>query len=187
LTLKNQILIIDSGNQVETVILLFSPLSFVNDLDQVYTFHYFLKPFYKKEYYQYFTPFVRQQIKKIPFYRFSQVPHILTSTWAPKLPARVPINYGFFSPISKEYLVKIKQLAEQNKIKLKFVPTPTRISKKKQIQRINRNNFPQHGLHADFEAFFNNVIYLDDNLFIDDLHLEKPSVYTDLYLEKYIN
>ena len=39
-----------NGNRPEHVYMIFNVFSFSNNLDQNYTFHYFLKPFYKKEY-----------------------------------------------------------------------------------------------------------------------------------------
>ena len=41
---------LNSGNKVDTVLLIFTPFSFQNNLDQVFTYHYFLKPFYIYEY-----------------------------------------------------------------------------------------------------------------------------------------
>ncbi len=59
--LKNYL---DTGNQVDTVFLVYNPESFLNNLDEVYTFHYLLKPFYTPDNKLLFTENVKTQIKK---------------------------------------------------------------------------------------------------------------------------
>ena len=41
---------LNTGNRPDTVYLVYTPFSFWDNLDQVYTYHYFLKPFYYDEY-----------------------------------------------------------------------------------------------------------------------------------------
>ena len=63
---------LETGNRPTKVVLLYSPFSLKNNLDQKFTFHYFIKPFYKKEYIHFFSELAIQQIDKIPFYKYSQ-------------------------------------------------------------------------------------------------------------------
>ena len=91
---------INAGNEPDTVYLLVSPFSFRNNLDQVYTYHYFLKPFYTDEYKPMFSETVTEQIHKIPYYNFCRIPFILTSDWAPDFSLKDKIDYTFLSPIS---------------------------------------------------------------------------------------
>ena len=58
---------INAGNKIDTLYLLFNPTSFSNNLNQVYTFHYFLKPFNRDEYQSEFTSLVKEQIANIPY------------------------------------------------------------------------------------------------------------------------
>ena len=120
-----------AGNQIDIVYLLYGPKSFKNNLDEIYTYHYFLKPFYKEEYQPLFTENVNNQIHKLPYNRLRGIPYILTSNWAPKFVSKDEIGYTFLSPISAEYLLKIKELSIEHKFKLIIVPPP--ISFKKQL------------------------------------------------------
>jgi hypothetical protein len=127
---------LEAGNEVDTVFLLFQPFSFQNNLNQVYTYHYFLKPFYNKEYLPQFSNIVKEQIAKIPYYKFCRYPSILTSNWAPDLNSKDEINYSFLSPVSTEYLKKIKELSTKYKFKLIILPTPVSKVLKQELKNL---------------------------------------------------
>lgn len=175
------------GNQIDTVFLIYTPFSFRNNLNQVYTYHYFLKPFYTNEYKPLFTELVEKEIDKIPFSGFCRYPTILTSNWAPDFISNDKINYSFLSPISIEYLNKIKELSIKYNFKLIILPTPTSINKKKDVEKIDVNEISKCNLKHEFENYFNNIIYLNDSLFVKDgIHLKKENTnfYTDYYKSK---
>jgi hypothetical protein len=175
-----------AGNQLDTVFLLFSPFSFANNLDQVYTYHYFLKPFYKDEYLPLFTERVNQQIRKIPYYSFCRYPYILTSNWAPDFVSKDEVNYSFLSPISVEYLIKMKELSVKYKFNLIIIATPTRLSHKWSFENMNKDEIVKNNLSKEFENYFKNIIYLDDDNFIDQVHLRDPEQYTEYYQKNII-
>ena len=179
---------INSGNEVDTVYLLYSPFSFRNNLDQVYTYHYFLKPFYTAEYIPLFTETVKKQIQKVPYYNFCRNPLILTSNWAPDFLSKDSVDFTFLSPVSIEYLQKIKELSIKHHFKLIIVPPPASLSKKPLIEKMNKNEIIQTSLVEEFENYFNNFIYLDDKSFTDGVHLIKPLdlKYTEYYKAKLI-
>jgi hypothetical protein len=176
-----------AGNHVDTVYLLFSPYSFSNNLDQVYTYHYFLKPFYTDEYLPLFTKTVIDQIHKIPYYYLCRYPHILTSGWAPDFASKDKINYTFLSPISAEYLVKIKELSIKYDFKLVVMPTPTSLSKKRSIGNMSKNDIVTNNLQSEFKDYFDNILYLDDSNFgSDGVHLKDPQKYTEYYKNSFM-
>jgi hypothetical protein len=171
---------LNAGNQVDTVYMIFTPFSFLNNLDEVYTYNYFLKPFYKEEYMPLFTKTVYKQIHKIPYYYLCREPNILTSKWSPNYNSKGKISYTFLSTISVEYLSKIKELSSKNDFKIIILPTPTRISNKVSIENINKNEIVNTGLENEFENYFKNLIYLNDTNFIDNVHLKNRNMYTEL-------
>ncbi len=170
-----------TGNKIEKAYMVLTPFSFKNNLDQVFTYHYFLKPFYSSEYDSLFTETVKQQIKKIPYHQFTKIPHILVTTWAPKFIPTKEVNYTFLSPISIEYLIKIKELSTKHNFELTILPTPTSSQKRELIERFDTNEFAKADLAQEFENYFNKIIYLDSIEFYDGTHLIHPENYTVKY------
>lgn len=165
---------LNAGNQPETVYLIYTPFSLNNQLDQVYTFHYFLKPFYTKEYTPLFSSTVKEQIDKIPFSFLAQEPYILTSDWSPNFTSKDEIDFTFLSPITKEYLTKIKDLCDTNGIEFHMLPTPTKMSNKQAFAALDRSEFKGLNTEKELSYFLDNVYYLADSLFVDNVHLWEP-------------
>lgn len=176
---------LNAGNEIDTLIILFNPTSFKNNLDQNYTYHYFLKPFYKKEYSSLFSKTVQEQIRKIPYRQFVWIPHIQVSSWAPEFESSDIPKYTFLSPISAEYLSKIKALSIENNFDIIISPTPTNINKKNFIENINIDELPPTHLEKQFNDYFNNIIYLDSTNFVDGIHLIHPEKYTNKFKTEY--
>ncbi len=172
---------IKTGNKPDTVYLLFSNLSFLNNLHQIYTYHYFLKPFYHAEYDSEFTPTVYEQIHKIPYHQFCREPYILTSNWAPLFTSTDSVDYTLLSPISIQYLNKIKALAHQEKFKLIILPIPMSIKSKPSVEKINRQEITDNNFEEEFKHYFQNIVYLDESCFSDEIHLIQPEKYVSLY------
>ncbi len=168
---------LEAGNNIDTVFMLFTPFSFMNNLDQIYTYHYFLKPFYTSEYKKFFSDRVNSQIDKIPFKFFCRLPIILTSNWAPDFVRQDTINYTFLSPISIEYLNRMKQLSVQYNFKLILFPPPIKISAESIIDKINKDEIQETKLVSEFEYYFKEIKYLDDSCFLDGTHLKFPEQY----------
>ncbi len=176
-----------AGNEVDTVYFIFRPFTFQNNLDQVYTYHYFLKPFYNKEYCKYFTETVKEQVAKIPYYRFCRYPSVLTSNWAPVFTSKDKIDYTFLSPITVEYLKKIKELSVKHNFKVIILPAPVNSAFKKSIEKFDQKEILNNGFGAEFNNFFQNIIYLDNSYFSDSAHLNEPAVYTEYYKKNFLN
>ena len=177
---------LNAGNKIDTVFMIFTPFSFQNNLNDGFTYHYFLKPFCNDEYKSLFTNTVIQQIKKIPYADFCRFPNILTSNWSPDFKSKDKIKYTFLSPISIEYLIKIKELSRRHNFKVIILPTPTRLSRKAEVERMVRTEITKNNLEPEFKDFFENIIYLSDNNFVDDVHLKKErvAIYSEYYKNK---
>lgn len=172
---------LDAGNEIDTLFMIFTPFSFQNNLDQKYTYHYFIKPFDRPEYSKSFTKTVKKQIEKIPYRKFRRIPHIFASSWAPDYIPQEKHDFTFLSPISVEYLTKIKDLTAQNNIKLIILPPPINLNKKHLIDCMNRNEIVDKNFQGDFQDYFDEIIYLDSTKFIDGTHLIYPENYTGIY------
>jgi hypothetical protein len=179
---------LNAGNEVDTVVLIYTAFSFLNNLDQVYTYHYFLKPFYINEYKPLFTKKLNEQIQKIPYSNFCRFPYILTSNWAPNWISTDTIKYSFLSPISIEYLIRIKELSTKCNFKLIILPAITALSKKPIVEKMDKMEIVNNNLECEFEIYFKSILYLNDSLFVDGVHLKKEHVeyYTKYYKDKLI-
>ncbi len=177
-----------AGNDIDTLYMIFTPFSFTDNLDQKFTFHYFLKPFYNSEYKPLFTKKVNQQIKKIPYHQFIWLPHLRATSWAPEFKTTGNNKeYKLISPISREYLKKIKALSSEYSFKIILLPTPTSIKKKDSISSlIDPVEFKRCNMDKEFKEYFNKIIYLKNSKFIDNNHLKTPVKYSDLYKEKWV-
>ena len=173
-----------AGNKIDTVYLIYNPISFKNNLHSKLTFNYFLKPFYNDEYEFLFTNAVKKQIKKIPYYNLSQIPNIKISIWSPDFnPYDIP-DYSFLSPVSVENMKKIRELSYKYKFKLIVLPPPISINNKVRIEKINREEIKINKLEDVFNNYFNNIIYLDGSKFKDGIHLISPKTIINIYKNK---
>lgn len=178
---------LNSGNKIDTLFLLFGPEGLNNNLDQVYTFHYFLKPFYKEEYKPYFSLQVYEQIKKIPFWYLCREPYILTSNWAPNFNTENISEFIFLSPIAEEYLKKIIVLGEENNFNIKVIAAPISIERKNQLDSIYLEEIRHSDLNEVLKSYFDSILWLPDTYFLEDgVHLKNPEYFSEYYRDKWI-
>lgn len=174
-----------TGNHVNRVYLLLTPNSFANNLDQVYTYHYFLKPFYTDEYYPLLTRTAIKQIHKIPYYYLSRYPHILTSNWAPDFVSKDKPTYRFISPVSAEYMVKMKELSIKYGFQLHIVATPTNARSRQSIENMKKEAAADH-LQDELGDYFKNMLFLDSAEFgPDGVHLMNASKCKEYYARSF--
>ena len=175
---------LDAGNQIDTLYCVFSPFSFQNNLDQIFTYQYFCKPFYKSEYKPYFTQTVQSQINKIPFSKFCQYPLILKSEWSPRFTSKDSVDYNFLSTISVEYLNEIRKLSEKHGFKIIILPTPIIEKNKEEVGKFNKFEAVGFQLENEFDFYFKNIEYFPDSCFYDQVHLKQPELFVRLYKDK---
>jgi hypothetical protein len=85
-----------------------------------------------------------------------------------------------------EYLGKIRELAKKHSIKVIVLPPPMRASSKQSIDDMNKNEIALNNLGDEFKDYFQNIIYLNDDLFEDEVHLRNPRQYTEHYKSNFI-
>ncbi len=178
---------LNAKNDIDTLFMLFNPVSFRNNLDQKYTFHYFLKPFYNSEYVPLFSEITNEQINKIPYSQFVRLPHLQLTAWAPEFSLSDNNSFKLLSPISIEYLKKIKELSLKFNFKIILLPTPTSIEKRnKLVELTDISEIKQSNMGEEFKEYLEKIIYLDSTEFIDGIHLKTPLKYSKLYEEKWV-
>ena len=167
---------LEAGNRPDTVFLLYTPFSFWDNLDQVYTYHYFLKPFYYDEYKPLMSPLVINQIHKLPKYMICHFPLIQTTGWAPNV-KQENRDYSFLSPISKEYLSKIDSLSNKHKFVFKIIPTFVADHWRDSINHFKYNEYADCCFKREISNYIENIPYLEDTCFLDEVHLKSPKLY----------
>lgn len=181
---------LNAGNRIDTLFLMFNPFSFSNNLDQIYTYHYFIKPFYTRENKLLLCSEVIKQVKSIPFYAFAREPFILTSNWAPNTSKNIfsqNNNFSnqsnfFLSPISNYYLKEMMALSNKYKFKIIVVSTPVSLKFKSEVFQLQEGlKALDKNLQDLFFDYFNDIIYLKSTEFEDDIHLNKPENFIHLY------
>ena len=182
-----QFLLLDNylkaGNRPKEVYMLFTPESFCDNMNQIVTYHYFLKPFYRKEYKSQMTRNVIEQIQQIPFHKFSQLPFIISPAWAPDYEPDRRID-SFLSPISIDYLTKIDSLRSEYDFNLYIVPAFISESRKERITNYKTDGIKDSVIARSLTTYLDNAEYLPDNCFKDDIHLLNPDDYKDMMLKE---
>ncbi len=178
--LKNYL---EQNNKPRKVVMIYSPFSLRNNLDQIYTFNYFLKPFSRAENKPWLTAYAKNQIDKIPFNQLASLPLVYATNWAPFYqPDEVSSRY--LSPITLEYLAKIVELTKKNGVMFELIPPPTRDSRQNEVRKVQQETAGIRGLGSIFNGYFNKMLYLSDANFSDPVHLKKPQAFTHLILER---
>jgi hypothetical protein len=172
---------IAAGNQIDTAYVFFTPFTFKNNLDQIFTYNYFVKPFYRDEYEALITPTVKKQIEKIPLTGIASYPAVLTSNWSPDFKSPKTFPYTMISPVSAEYLHKMEDLSNEHHFKLVLVAAPTNFKKKAEVDALDRQEIIDNNLQEVFKGFFESIIYLDESYFVDGTHLKRPQDFKDRY------
>jgi hypothetical protein len=177
---------IQSGNQFDTLYILYSPSSFQNNLDQIFTFNYFMKPFYEDQNFKYLSKNVHDQISKIPFHSASQLNLIKSSNWSPEYNSKSIPVVSFLSPISIEYLTRIDSLSKLHGFHIIVISPPCSKNFRRSILQMDRRKIFNNKLDRLFEGYFESIIYLDEAKFTDGLHLQDrlPSV---VHLDSIVN
>ena len=152
---------INAGNRPDSVFLVYTPFSFWDNLDQVYTYHYFLKPFYYDENKPLMTKTVIEQIRKIPKYWACHVPFILTTGWAPDIKPQER-HYSFLSPISAEYLAKIDSLSKEYRFDLEITPTYVANHWKDSISHFNHKEYEGYSYSDKLTYYLEHIRFLPD-------------------------
>ena len=162
-----------SGNLPDEVFLIYSPFSFVVNLDNVFTYNFFVKPFYNDYFIKSISPLAKTQVLKLPFVSLSREPYVLTSDWRPDFKSKHLNSYNFISPISLQYLERLKIICQKNKIKFNIIAGPQRQSNKKEIEKFNLLEYKNNKAEEELNFMMSNLKYYPDSIFRDKVHLKK--------------
>ncbi|SCX82080.1 hypothetical protein [Flavobacterium caeni] len=185
ISLAGQYILLDNylkaGNVIDTCYAVFIPSSFQNNLQQLFTYNYFVKPFYKDQYKPLLTETVKNQVEKIPYHGVAQYFGVLTNNWAPEFVSDDQQDYAFFSPVSVEYIHKMSALAKAKHFKLIFVPAVCNENQRKNIESFDKTELAKNHIEQEFAGYFDHIQYVDSKEFVDDMHLHAPEKFIHLY------
>ena len=152
--------------------LVYRASSFRNNLDQRFTFNYFLKPFNRPEYLDDFSPAVHRAIGEIPYSWLSKYDFIKRSNWAPSLRSNNNIHDFRMSPISAEYLLKMESMCEQQGVSFSVhSPFMSNEFSDSDFEEI-KSQIKEFKLEHLFEDYFSQIRWIDAKCFYDGSHLK---------------
>lgn len=173
------------NNKPKDVFVLCSKSFFNVSLTRPEVYQHFIKPFYNSKYKPLLSEIAIKNLEIIPYKNLSQIPHVLTSSWAPKIPA-VYNESKFLSDLSAEYLVKIYELSKLYGFRLHILSTPVSVKFKNDIEQNARReiknklgNYPD--LYASMNNYIESITYINESNFRDGIHLNKPQSYYEKY------
>jgi len=167
------------------VYFVYRPSSFRNNLDQRYTFNYFLKPFNTSEYINNFSPTVNDAIEEIPFSWLSKFDFIKKSDWAPKFRTIHKIHDFKMAPIAAEYLLRMETLCQLHDVQFKVMPTF--MSNEFEEYDFTEFNDQLKAFEVDhlFGDYFDNIEWIESIHFGDGAHLKKKYVDEKIHYNYY--
>ncbi|MGL4947337.1 MAG: hypothetical protein ACRDAQ_03835 [Cetobacterium sp.] len=168
--------------QTEKVYLMMRPTSFNNDLNQKWTYAYFILPFFSVENIDLFSKKVLNKLKSRNKEIYLNYDLIKVLEKNPKLALSMKIDYSdhkdhskeeaFLSEVSIESLKKIEKLCFDNKIKFEILSSPLSEKETKVYSRleedISKNNFTEI-----FSRYFESISFYPESSFGDGIHFEK--------------
>jgi len=165
----------------EDVYLLFHPSALANSCD-IYTYHYFLKPFHEKKYKESYNSHLKDRIKEIPCAWSAQLPFIRTSNYSPEYHLK-KVDEGLLSSLTRSYLDSIICLASENHIELHLLACPVSRSYYRDNESciLNIDSINLGILHSYINEWKNSLIQYDDSCFQDMIHFQPHCIPRDLY------
>lgn len=165
---------------IAKVYLVMHPISFRNDLDQVYVYNYFIKPFYRQENYPMFSEHTVNKVQQVPLYYTSLLPVARMTNYTPDLagydaPDRLPGAEKKYrmSFVSVEYLKRMSSELSRAGIDLEIVaPVLNDVYESYDCEEL-KQAIAASNLSAPFRGYFP-LRYLDKARFVDLLHYARP-------------
>ena len=167
---------IKRNKQLKYVVLLSVPFVIGHQFARSRTYNNFMKPFYRFENLRYISDQLQEKINKRIMARLVLFPFVKTA------PCFSDIDFStgtekpayILSDTAIEYLKKLQTLCRNNGIDLIVVSPPIQ----ERWGKITKNwekmkaQIVQNGLDDIFKTYFNRIIYLDNNNFMDHVHLQ---------------
>ena len=170
--------VIKSNKDIKQIYLVINPFAFINNLNDIYTYSYFVKPFYNNEYRNLFTPRTSTIIdSKLYSYAYS-LPITRILPLFGNIDYTKPLKRAsLISDTSIEYLKLIGAMCSANNIRFRVVPAPISMSKAPVLHKSIKDAeslIIRNSLQHTFTQYFENVQILPDDVFVDDLVHIKP-------------
>ena len=145
-------------------------------IGQFILLHNYLEAGNNDEYKPLMSSLVIDQIEKLPKHGLCHFPLIQTTGWAPNI-KKEKRAYSFLSPICKEYLSKINNLSDKYHFAFKIIPTFVAEHWQDSIKHFNHAEFTDSNYKIELLHYLENITYLPDSCFIDEVHLRNPQLY----------
>lgn len=168
----------NSDNLPSEVILLLTPLSLSNDLDEC-AYQYFLKPFPVWKYKPLYTDHLYGRIKSIPFYWTAYLPFVHSSNYTPEKCVPQQQEHKNISQTSYEYMLLVDSLAKAHDIPLIMLSTPVRDDRRQQISKIKSDLAGLENLEHLANLYVESITYFPSEMFHDEVHIGKLNIPND--------
>jgi hypothetical protein len=125
-----------------------------------------VKPFFTEANQGLFSSTVIRQVEAIPFYYVAQYKPVLTSNWSPTY-AGVSDENVLFSPISKEYVERLRTLCDAKGVVFQIMAPPINVAFQAKLK----------AAQSQFEVLPGYVetwrFYASNNFIADQIHLNR--------------
>jgi hypothetical protein len=161
------------------VVMILTPQAFESEFDPNFSFHYFLKPFYNSGFKNDFDNYINESFSVRLVNSLSQFPLIKLSNWQPPYfvqYVQVPSKMEGLSNTSRIYLKKMIRLSNEQQFDLSIKPAILPDTKSGTSFKELQVAISQCGFSDIFDGYFENMKFLDRNLFKDGAHLINPKI-----------
>lgn len=162
----------------EEVILILNPMCWNNTMDGGLFYSTFMKNFYNDEFKLFLDEDEIEYLDKEPLSFLCNQRWFQLSPYIPDVNLRQTKGDGI-SPIQYKYVMKLKDLCEQNDVNFKLMSGPMRKSLQKDVETIRKGD--ARFLEPLFVDYFHSVKYMSDDSFTDMLHLKSECVPCDYF------
>ena len=161
------------------VVFVCTPLCLQNDLDE-FSYQYFLKPFFTREYKPLFSERLMERVREIPRYRTARLPFIRVSNHAIAYELEPEDDFELVSPVSREYLREMYRLASSKGVSFSLVCTPLRESLVIWTQTAVDTAEKNGELDTELlDSYRESILAYPDSLFRDERHFLPGSIPAD--------
>ena len=168
---------VKKNKHLKFIVLACVPTVLALQFERSQTYQNVMKPFYTFENLKFLSKTILKKINKKQLAHFVIFPFVKAAACFSDIDFTVPKKkgqWGALSPTAIEYLKKLAALCEENNIKLVLISPPVLQDRKKGTRDWERmrKQIPVYKLGKIFTGYFENIIYLSPENFVDHLHLE---------------
>lgn len=171
----------------DEIVFLVSPWTLKNNMNSVLAFHYFLKPFYTKEYKNDYTPNLYKTIHNNPYYWLSQVPFVRSSSYCVNYKVQEP-TWSWIAPIVSDYIQKADSVCGEYGVNFRMIPSPVRADRKQELESTmaaSLQSFESPILNMPImQQYMQYINYADTCFFRDNIHFQ-PNNIPQNYLDQF--